>query len=88
MTARAPYRFDPQSWVVVPRVLTDADVHALDEGLDANLERRREDEATTEGRPLRSTGAVARLSRSSFLEGPRRWWAFRDQIVPRLIPYV
>jgi hypothetical protein len=36
----------------VPTVLTDADVHALEGGFEANLERRREDEATTEGRPL------------------------------------
>jgi hypothetical protein len=37
---------------VVPGVLTDVEVHALEEGIDANLERRSEDQATREGRPL------------------------------------
>jgi hypothetical protein len=52
MTAQERYVFDPQSWVVVPGVFTDVEVHSLEEGLDTSLDRRREDQATTEGRPL------------------------------------
>jgi hypothetical protein len=39
MTARERYPFDPRVWVVVRGVSTDAEVHCLNAGLDADSER-------------------------------------------------
>lgn len=89
MTPREKYLFDLQGWLVIREVLTDDEVRTLNEALDANVERRREDDPTTED----STTLVGEHRRRSFrgvLEWPTPWCQpFRDLIVvPRLIPYL
>jgi hypothetical protein len=89
MVARDKYLFDLQGWLVIPDVLAGSEVDVLNHTLDANLERRRDDDPTADGSTTLDAGRRRRTFRD-VLEWPQpSCLPFRDLIVnARLIPYL
>jgi Phytanoyl-CoA dioxygenase (PhyH) len=89
MSSRERYLLDLQGWLVIPGVLSEGEVAAINTALDANVERRVDDGDHTG----ESTTLVAEHHRRAFrgmLEWPAPWCGpFRDLIARAdLVPYL
>lgn len=89
LTDRETYLFDLQGWLVVPGLLDRQEVDALNRALDANADRRRDDDEDLVQESTALAGAPRRGYRG-MLEWPRPWCEpFRRLIAhPRLVPYL
>lgn len=90
MTDREKYLFDVQGWLVVPGLLDDLEVKALNEALDANLGRRRDEDEDLVEESTTLVGSHRRRGYRDVLQWPHPWCEpFRALMAhSRLVPYL
>ena len=88
MTDREKYLFDLQGFIVVHEALTVQQVQHLNEALDANQDKRQEDQASATSKTL--NGNQLRGLYNGMLTWEQPWCQpFRDLLAnPRIIPYL